>query len=149
MRACLVGSELCIRVRLVTLRFHEGDAPIVANTDALAHTDPACWPEQLTRHLVEPVRWRECQRTLGAMGVDTLVEIGPGHVLAGLARRTLPEVRVLNVATPEEARDAVDQLDQLDHEAAAPLLVPSTPSALGSSSHSTQGTTPLPPEDIT
>jgi [acyl-carrier-protein] S-malonyltransferase len=155
----LADAAQALRPLLDTLPFHEGDAPIVANTDALAHTDPACWPEQLTRHLVEPVRWRECQRTLGAMGVDTLVEIGPGHVLAGLARRTLPEVRVLNVATPDDASAAADRLDHdrlgRDTDTATPLLVSSTasasstPSALGSSSHSTQGTTPVPPEDIT
>jgi [acyl-carrier-protein] S-malonyltransferase len=102
----LADAAEALRPLLDTLTFHEGAAPVVANTDALAHGDPACWPEQLTRHLVEPVRWRECQRTLGAMGVDTLVEVGPGRVLAGLARRTLPEVRVLNVATPAEAVEA-------------------------------------------
>jgi [acyl-carrier-protein] S-malonyltransferase len=101
----------------------------VANTDALAHSDPDCWPDQLTRHLVEPVRWRECQRTLAAMGVDTLVELGPGRVLAGLARRTLPEVRVLNIAKPTDVADAAGQ------------LVPETVSSVA------QGTTPVPPED--
>jgi [acyl-carrier-protein] S-malonyltransferase len=84
------------------LAFREGTAPIVANTDALGHTDPGGWPGQLTRHLVEPVRWRESQRTLAASGATSFIEVGPGRVLAGLAKRTVPDVTVLNVTTPDD-----------------------------------------------
>ena len=82
--------------------FREPTAPIVANTDAAAHTDPAGWPERLARHLTEPVRWRESQRTLAGLGATTFVEVGPGKVLAGLAKRTVPDVTVVNVATPDD-----------------------------------------------
>jgi [acyl-carrier-protein] S-malonyltransferase len=91
-----------LRPFLECLAFREGTAPIVANTDALGHTDPRCWPDQLTRHLVEPVRWRESQRTLAASGATTFIEVGPGRVLAGLAKRTVPDVTVLNVTTPDD-----------------------------------------------
>jgi [acyl-carrier-protein] S-malonyltransferase len=91
-----------LRPFLEGLAFREGTAPIVANTDALGHTDPRCWPDQLTRHLVEPVRWRESQRTLAASGATTFIEVGPGRVLAGLAKRTVPDVTVLNVTTPDD-----------------------------------------------
>jgi [acyl-carrier-protein] S-malonyltransferase len=87
---------------LGTLTFREPAAPIVANTDALGHTDPDCWPDQLTRHLVEPVRWRESQRTLAASGATAFVEVGPGKVLAGLAKRTVPDVTVHPLATPAD-----------------------------------------------
>jgi [acyl-carrier-protein] S-malonyltransferase len=95
---------------LDTLGFAEPTAPIVANTDALGHTDPACWPDQLTRHLVEPVRWRESQRTLTASGATTFVEVGPGKVLAGLAKRTVPDVVVHNLAVPADLAPAVGGL---------------------------------------
>ena len=84
--------------------FTEPSAPVVANTDARPHTDPAGWPDQLTRHLVEPVRWRATQATLATdLGADVLVELGPGTVLAGLARRAVPDVPIRSAATPEEA----------------------------------------------
>lgn len=99
-----------LRPLLDTMTFAEPAAPIVANTDALVHTDPECWPDQLSRHLVEPVLWCESQQTLVALGVDAFVEIGPGNVLASLARRTVPDVRVLNVATPDSAANAARAL---------------------------------------
>jgi [acyl-carrier-protein] S-malonyltransferase len=98
----LADAAARLRPLLDELAFAEPAAPIVANTDALGHTDPGCWRDQLTRHLVEPVRWRESQRTLTASGATTFVEVGPGNVLAGLAKRTVPDVAVHNLAAPDD-----------------------------------------------
>ena len=48
------------------------------------------------------MRWRETQLALVRMGATRFVEVGPGRVLAGLAKRTVPEVTVHNVATPDD-----------------------------------------------
>lgn len=95
-----VAAELA--PTLSTLPFRQPEAAVVANTDATPYTDPAVWPDQLARHLVEPVRWRESQYALTELGVDTFVEIGPGRVLAGLARRTVPDVAVRNVTSRDD-----------------------------------------------
>lgn len=99
-----------LRHLLDTLDFRPPTAPVVANTDAAAHTEPAGWPDRLARHLVEPVRWRESQRTLADLGATTFVEIGPGRVLAGLAKRAVPEVTVHNLATPEDLAPLAEAL---------------------------------------
>lgn len=88
---------------LAETHFVTGSAPVVSNVDAAPHTNPADWPRQLADHLVSPVRWRQSLETLTRLGVDSLVEVGPGNVLAGLARRTLPGVTVQNVAEPGDA----------------------------------------------
>ena len=87
---------------LAATTFRATEVPIVTNTDAAPNDDPAAWPDLLARHLVEPVRWRETQLALASMGARTFVEVGPGRVLAGLAKRTVPEVTVHNVATPDD-----------------------------------------------
>ncbi|HEY8546812.1 MAG TPA: ACP S-malonyltransferase, partial [Acidimicrobiales bacterium] len=92
------------------LEFREPSAPIVTNTDAAPVTDPAAWPQLLRRHLVTPVRWTESQRALVELGATTFVEAGPGKVLAGLAKRTVPDVRVVNVAAPDDVAGAVAEL---------------------------------------
>lgn len=102
----LAEAAADLRHLLDTLTFLAPTAPVVANTDAAAHTDAAGWPERLARHLVEPVRWRESQRTLADLGATTFVEIGPGRVLAGIAKRAVPEISVRNLATPADL-DAV------------------------------------------
>jgi [acyl-carrier-protein] S-malonyltransferase len=91
-----------LRPALAAAPFRAGSAPVVSNVDARAHTDPSVWPAQLADHLVSPVRWRECLLTLSRLGATSLVEVGPGNVLAGLARRTLTGVPVRNVAVPAD-----------------------------------------------
>ncbi len=76
-------------------------APVVANVDAMANTDPSRVPELLVRQVAGAVRWSDCVRTLVDMGVTTMVEVGPGKVLAGLIKRVHKAVRVLNVYDAE------------------------------------------------
>lgn len=61
--------------------------PVVHNVDAAEHADPADILGVLRRHLYNPVRWSDSVRAMAAAGVTQFVELGPGRVLAGLARR--------------------------------------------------------------
>lgn len=74
--------------------------PVLSAVDVRLHGDDV--PATLSRQLTAPVRWRQVVEALPGYGVDTVVEIGPGGVLAGLVRRTLPEMRVVSLATPED-----------------------------------------------
>ena len=60
--------------------------------------------------ILAPVRWREVQERLLAHGVTDLVEVGPGGVLAGLAKRTIPGVTVHKVETPDDLATTLDAL---------------------------------------
>jgi malonyl CoA-acyl carrier protein transacylase len=51
---------------------------------------------QLVEALTSPVRWRETLLALHARGVERFVEVGPGKVLTGLAKRTLSGVELVN-----------------------------------------------------
>lgn len=54
------------------------------------------------------VRWREVQRRLGDMGVAAIIEAGPGGVLTGLARRTVPEIDAIHVDSPTAVQEQAD-----------------------------------------
>ncbi|HWH35021.1 MAG TPA: ACP S-malonyltransferase, partial [Acidimicrobiales bacterium] len=76
--------------------------PVVANVDAGVHRHGAAWASVLVEQLTRPVRWRQSVARLIAGGATTLVEVGAGSVLAGLARRIDPDVGTVSVATPED-----------------------------------------------
>jgi len=80
--------------------------PIVSGATAreIERAEPLA--DALVAGILSPVRWREVQLRLAELGVEDLVEIGPGGVLSGLAKRTLPGVRVHAIATPDDL-DAV------------------------------------------
>ena len=46
--------------------------------------------------LTMPVRWRETMLALQRLGADRFVEVGPGQILTGLAKRTLRDVELVN-----------------------------------------------------
>ena len=74
---------------------------VVANVDASTHTNPATWRVLMNAQLCSPVRWSQSLRTLADAGFTTFVELGPGNVLTGLAKRTLKSAVRLTVNTPD------------------------------------------------
>jgi [acyl-carrier-protein] S-malonyltransferase len=59
----------------------------------------------MARQLCSPVRWYPTVKRLMDEGVEVMAEIGPGKVLAGLARKILPKdagIAVINVSAPED-----------------------------------------------
>jgi [acyl-carrier-protein] S-malonyltransferase len=58
---------------------------------------------ELAAALVRPVHWRETLHALRDRGVGRFVEVGPGKVLKGLVRRTLPDVEAGLLTKPEMA----------------------------------------------
>lgn len=79
------------------LTFSDPRLPVVANASARPVTVAAGARENLRQQVDAPVRWRETLLFFQEQGVDTLVEVGPGTVLSGLAKRALKDCRVFNV----------------------------------------------------
>jgi [acyl-carrier-protein] S-malonyltransferase len=71
--------------------------PVVANVDAAPNVDQARVRDLLVRQIDAPVRWDETVRLLVGRGVTHALEIGPGKVLAGLAKRIAKELKVLSI----------------------------------------------------
>jgi len=78
------------------------EVPVVSNVDALAHARGSEWSSLLSAQLSSPVRWKHCLLSLADAGVDTFVELGPGGVLTGMAKRTVDGARAISVSTPDE-----------------------------------------------
>ncbi len=77
--------------------------PVVCNVDGAAVSDSDGLPPRLARQLESPVLWVDCINSLVGLGADVLVEVGPGAVLTGLARRIAPDVGTAVVNDRESA----------------------------------------------
>lgn len=73
---------------------------VVSNEHATAFTDGEGWRTRLADHVVRPVRWRESLLAIAALGATSIIEVGPGEALAGMARRTLPDTDIRTTTTP-------------------------------------------------
>ncbi len=86
-------SRLMEPARAEFARFLEGvtfNAPafnVFTNTTGQAVSDPAALRAALVKQVVSSVLWEDCMRSAAAAGATEFWELGPGGVLAGLARR--------------------------------------------------------------
>ena len=77
--------------------------PVVCNVDGGDVHTADDLRDRLRAQLTSPVRWIDCVHRLVDLGAEMLVEVGPGSVLSGLARRIASEVRAVSVSTPDAA----------------------------------------------
>jgi malonyl CoA-acyl carrier protein transacylase len=81
------------RAALAGTTFSEPASTVVSAVTAEPFTDPRA---ELADALTMPVRWREVMLTLQELGAQRFVDVGPGRILTGLAKRTLKGVELVN-----------------------------------------------------
>lgn len=86
---------------LADMTFSAPTAPVVSNHDAVAYDDADGWRTRLATHVTQPVRWRATMTTLVDLGATSFLEVGHGSMLAGLAKRAVPDTPVRGIATPD------------------------------------------------
>ncbi len=96
---------------LAATRFAPPAVPVITNVTAEPVRDPACLRELLIRQVTGRVRWRESMATMARMGVDAVLELGPGKVLSGLAKRGVPGAKVVAVGEPADLDAALAALE--------------------------------------
>ena len=84
--------------------------PVVNNVDVAIESEPARIRDALSRQLHSPVRWTESILWLAQQQVRLQVEMGPGRILTGLARRIDKSMQGLCVETPEDLEMALKEV---------------------------------------
>ena len=74
----------------------------VANVTGGAVATPGEIRKHLVSQIVKPVRWVDCVRALVSQEPSLMIEVGPGSVLRGLARKIGPDGRAMGAGTIEE-----------------------------------------------
>ncbi|HEX8753934.1 MAG TPA: ACP S-malonyltransferase [Solirubrobacterales bacterium] len=86
------------RVELDAVGFRRPSLPVYSSTAAEPFGDVRAG---LAAALTQPVLWQATLRAMRDAGAASFREVGPGDVLTGLVRRTLPEVEARSLAEPE------------------------------------------------
>ena len=90
------------------LQPRDPQVPLLSNFDGAVVASGRDAVDRLVAQIARPVRWDLCQETMLSLGVTGLLELAPGGVLAGLARRTLRGVETVAVKTPDDLEAAAD-----------------------------------------
>ncbi len=86
---------------LDSVEFHDAKVPVLSNVEPEPVTDGATIKERLSKQMTGSVRWRETSMKLSEMGMEQVIEVGPGKVLIGLIKRTCKELKLGNVGSAE------------------------------------------------
>ena len=84
--------------------------PYIANVNASVITDKSQIKGLLESQVSSPVRWEQTLYELEKMGVDTIIEVGPGRTVAGFVRKTVPQIKVIGVSTPEDIDKLLEKI---------------------------------------
>ena len=76
-----------LAAELARIVFRTPRVPVISNVEAQPNRDPARIAALLEQQVTAPVRFVDCVRSLVALGVDRVLELGPGGVLCGLVAR--------------------------------------------------------------
>ncbi|KQP03030.1 ACP S-malonyltransferase [Pseudorhodoferax sp. Leaf265] len=100
-----------LRERLAGLALAAPQIPVLNNIDVAVQQEADAIRDALYRQAFGPVRWVECVQAIKARGIGTLIECGPGKVLAGLVKRIdaeLASAAIYDPATLAQARAQVE-----------------------------------------
>lgn len=105
----MASASRRLRRALEGVAFREPSFPVWSNAAARPVRGGEIG-ELLAEQLVSPVRFADTLEGMAGWGIETFVHVGPGEVTAGMARRTVPEARVLVVSGPEQVGEAAAAL---------------------------------------
>ncbi|WP_439070153.1 ACP S-malonyltransferase [Serratia nevei] len=98
-----------LAVALQDITFNAPQVPVVNNVDVRTENDPEAIRSALVRQLYSPVRWTESVEFIAAQGVTSLLEVGPGKVLAGLTKRIVDTLTAAAVNDTASLSAALEQ----------------------------------------
>lgn len=109
--ALMEGAAEKLAEKLASIELNTPTIPVINNVDVVSVDSADAIQAALAKQLHQPVRWVETVQKMAADGVDTIIECGPGKVLAGLNKRITKEVPAMPVFDPDSLQKALDTLN--------------------------------------
>jgi len=103
-------AALQLEKRLAENSFISPEIDIINNVDVAVYSKPDEIKDGLVRQLYNPIRWVDTLLKMSDLGIERIVECGPGRVLTGLVRRIDGRIKALPVSDPENLQKALLQL---------------------------------------
>ena len=99
--ALMAPAARVVEAALAQVTFATPSFPVIANVTAQPNQDAEAAKALLVRQIDAPVLWEQTIALMAESGITHALEIGPGKVLAGLAKRIDKRVAVLSVNDAE------------------------------------------------
>ena len=102
-----------MEAELKKVNFLDPIVPIIQNVDLSTLESTEGVVDRLVKQICGTVRWRESLvKMANVFSVNTFFEIGPGKVLAGTVKRTIPGSKVLSVGLANQIEEALEIINE-------------------------------------
>ena len=108
----LKRAEEQLLEELNMLDFHNMNTPVISNIDGRIVSSSDDIPTYLSKQVTHSVRWIECIESMKQMGIDTLIEFGPGNALSSFVAKIDKSIKVLSIYDLESLNQTVEALTQ-------------------------------------
>jgi [acyl-carrier-protein] S-malonyltransferase len=106
-------AALVMEAELNEVNFSKPIVPIIQNVDLSILETTEGLVDRLVKQICGTVRWRESlMKMVEESSVNTFFEIGPGKVLAGTVKRTIPQSKVFSVGVSTQIEDAMEIINE-------------------------------------
>jgi len=87
-------AKLELESEINSIEFSDAKVPVYVNVTAKPVSDIKSLKQYLIDQLISPVLWTDTMKNMKTDGISKMIEIGPGNVLQGLAKRTIDDIEI-------------------------------------------------------
>ncbi len=98
----MIEAAQSFSAELDKLTFRDAQVSVISNVDPTPALKGDILKDRLKKQMTTGVRWRETMNVIKNEGITTMVEIGPGNVLSGLAKRSLKGVLTSQISNASD-----------------------------------------------
>ena len=95
--------------KIRSTNFNKPDLDIICNVTAKSENNPDKIKKLLVDQIYSSVKWRESLIYMFNEGVSNFIEIGPGKVLSGMAKRTIKNSRCFSINSITDIKEINDR----------------------------------------
>lgn len=101
-------ASAALRSYFETVSFGAMQIPVLFNVIGDVKTEVDTIPDLLEKQIKSPVRMMQTLQRLEALGVERIIEIGPGRTMAGFVKRTTGIKNIVSIETAEDLKALVE-----------------------------------------
>jgi [acyl-carrier-protein] S-malonyltransferase len=106
------SAEVELEKEFAQVELTKPTCSFISNKDGQIITESTELKNRLISQITSPVRWDLCQAKMIELGVTGMLELAPGGVLTGIAKREMPGVELFAIKSPEDIDTAQAFIDK-------------------------------------
>lgn len=108
----LAKAQENLAIELENINIHEMNVPVISNVDGRIVASEALIKETLAKQVTSSVRWIECVESMKMIGIDTIVEFGPGDALSAFIGKIDKSIKVISIHNLESLNKAISYFNE-------------------------------------